>query len=84
MCLHTGMTDAYVWDWDTPQEQVAGIAETRQLLGEVDEVFRQHIGHLIYSHKVCLCNAFASQTLALQVPNHLHGAVSMISSHGDS
>ena len=56
MCLHTGMTDAYVWDLDTPQEREAGIAETRQILGEVDEVFRRHIGHLTYSHKVRLRN----------------------------
>ncbi|DBB16677.1 TPA: hypothetical protein ACH3X3_014925 [Trebouxia sp. C0006] len=51
MCLHTGMTDAYVWDLDTPQERVAGSAETRQTLGEIDQVFRGEIGHLVYSHK---------------------------------
>lgn len=54
MCLHTGMTDAYVWDLDTPQERVAGTAETRQILGKIDEVFRRQIGHLIYSHRVPL------------------------------
>ena len=53
MCLHTGMTDAYVWDLDTPQERVAGSSETRQILGEIDQVFRREIGHLVYSHKVC-------------------------------
>ena len=52
MCLHTGMTDAYVWDLDTPQQRVAGSAETRQILGEIDQVFRREIGHLVYSHKV--------------------------------
>ncbi|KAA6429862.1 MAG: hypothetical protein FRX49_00294 [Trebouxia sp. A1-2] len=52
MCLHTGMTDAYVWDLDTPQERVAGSAETRQILGEIEQVFRREIGHLVYSHKV--------------------------------
>ncbi|KAL3143007.1 hypothetical protein ABBQ38_003286 [Trebouxia sp. C0009 RCD-2024] len=51
MCLHTGMTDAYVWDLDTPQEQVAGVKETRHILGELDQVFRREIGHLLYSHK---------------------------------
>ena len=58
MCLHTGMTEAYVWDLDTAQERVAGVAETRQILGEVDEVFRRHIGHLLYSHKVYMPGAF--------------------------
>ncbi len=53
MCLHTGMTDAYVWDLDTPQERVAGSAETRQILAEIDQVFRRDISHLVYSHKVC-------------------------------
>ena len=52
MCLHTGMTDAYVWDLDTAQERTTGAAETRQILKEIDRVFRQDIGHLIYSHKV--------------------------------
>lgn len=51
MCLHTGMTDAYVWDMDTPQERVAGSAETRQILSEIDDVFRRSISHLLYSHK---------------------------------
>ena len=52
MCLHTGMTDAYVWDLGTPQERVASVAETRQILKDVDAVFRRGIGHLLYSHKV--------------------------------
>ena len=52
MCLHTGMTDAFVWDLDTPSQQVTGPAETREILAEIDRVFRQDIGHLIYSHKV--------------------------------
>ena len=46
------MTDAYVWDLATPQERFAGSAETRQILGEIDQVFRGEIGHLVYSHKV--------------------------------
>ena len=46
------MTDAYVWDLDTPEARIAGQAETRQLLQEVDATFRQRIRHLIYSHKV--------------------------------
>ena len=70
MCLHTGMTDAYVWDLDTPEERVAGVAETRQILGEVDDVFRRHIGHLLYSHKVCMHYAFASWDDDCYGPKH--------------
>ena len=46
------MTDAYVWDSGTPEACVAGQAETREILQEVDATFRQRIRHLIYSHKV--------------------------------
>lgn len=84
MCLHTGMTDAYVWDLDTPQERVAGVAETRQILGEVDAVFRRQIGHLLYSHKVCTCNAFAYWMMTVTAPNVLHAAVLKVSSHSGS
>ena len=52
VCVHTGMTDAYVWDLETPEARTTGSAETRELLQEIDETFRRNITHLIYSHKV--------------------------------
>lgn len=65
MCLHTGMTDAYVWDLGTPQERVASVAETRQILKDVDAVFRRGIGHLLYSHKVHAWTARHSEKCTL-------------------
>ena len=80
MCLHTGMTDAFVWDPHTPQERFAGTAETRQILREIDEVFRRHIGHLIYSHKV-LPNP-ASAYLALSMILGMIQMFASINHHG--
>lgn len=55
ICLHTGMTDAYVWDLESAEPRIADRAETRQILQEIDATFRQKIQHLIYSHKVSHC-----------------------------
>lgn len=49
------MTDAYVWDLETSEPRIAGRAETRQILEEIDTVFRQQVRHLVYSHKVSSC-----------------------------
>lgn len=56
ICLHTGMTDAYVWDLETPEPRIAGRAETQQILEEIDTVFRRQVTHLVYSHKVSIAD----------------------------
>lgn len=50
MCLHTGMTEAFVWDYNTPEQKIATPQETLALLREIENTFRQY-ACLWYTHK---------------------------------
>lgn len=52
LCVHTGMTAAFLWDAGTPGERLTGAAETVQLLDEVGMAFTATapaVG-LVYAH----------------------------------
>jgi alpha-ketoglutarate-dependent taurine dioxygenase len=52
LCLHLGMTAAFVWDHGTPQARITGSLETQELLNEMEDVFTRlapKLG-LIYKH----------------------------------
>lgn len=50
LCFHLGMTDAFLYDYDTPQERVTERGETAALLEEMERKFTKECAHLIYSH----------------------------------
>jgi taurine dioxygenase len=50
LCFHLGMTDAFVYDYGTPQQRVTGREETAALLEEMESKFTKDCAHLIYSH----------------------------------
>ena len=57
------MTDAFVWDWGTPQARVAPPAETEALLREVQEAIVR--SGLVYAHRWRPGDFLMSDNLAL-------------------
>ncbi|XP_060604911.1 alpha-ketoglutarate-dependent taurine dioxygenase-like [Ruditapes philippinarum] len=51
MCIHLGMTKAFIWDKDTPNEQITNSDETNELLQEIRSEIEKDGRRLIYSHE---------------------------------
>ena len=56
------MTDAFVWDFNTPSQRLADFTETKNLLQEIHEEIVKNDGALQYSHHV-RCTPLASNFL---------------------
>ena len=52
LCFHLGMTEGFVWDYQTPKEKWTDSSETRQILQEIHHEFVKDNGAIQYSHKV--------------------------------
>lgn len=58
MCIHLGMTEAFIWDKDTTVERRTDEAETKQLLEEIRNEIEKDGRRLVYPHEVgtfCAC-----------------------------
>jgi hypothetical protein len=53
MCIHLGMTEAFIWDKDTADERRTGADETKTLLEEIRNEIEKDGRRLIYPHEVC-------------------------------
>ncbi|ELT92849.1 hypothetical protein CAPTEDRAFT_224069 [Capitella teleta] len=52
LCFHLGMTEAFIWDYDTPeQSKWTDWDETQSLLREIHQEFVKDGGAIQYSHK---------------------------------
>jgi taurine dioxygenase len=53
LCFHLGMTAAFIWDHGTVNQRLTGLAETQQLLDEMEDVFTNAVPKLglIYKHE---------------------------------
>ena len=52
MCFHLGMTEAFIFDYDSTNARVTKPEETRQILKEIHHEFVKNDKALQYSHKV--------------------------------
>ena len=52
MCIHLGMTEAFIWDKDTPKERRTDKEETKKLLDEITKEIEKDDKRLVYSHEV--------------------------------
>ena len=52
MCFHLGMTESFIWDYDTPQARETDWPETSAILQEIHHEFVKDNGAIQYSHKV--------------------------------
>ena len=46
------MTEGFIWDCGTPQERLASVAETQEILAEMHEAITVTCKHMLYAHKV--------------------------------
>lgn len=51
MCFHLGMTDAFIWDFNTENEKMTNENETVKILNEIHREFVKDNGAIQYSHK---------------------------------
>eukprot|EP00914_Ancora_sagittata_P030099 GHVO01059839.1.p1 GENE.GHVO01059839.1~~GHVO01059839.1.p1 ORF type:complete len:137 (-),score=18.44 GHVO01059839.1:106-516(-) len=52
LCFHLGMTDAFIWDYDSPTEsRWTKWDETKKILDEMHHEFVKNDGAIQYSHK---------------------------------
>lgn len=52
LCFHLGMTEAFVWDYNTPDKRFTNWPETQKILQEIHHEFVKDNGAIQYSHKV--------------------------------
>ena len=52
MCIHLGMTEAFIWDKDTQIERRTDKEETKKLLDEIRNEIEKDNKRLVYSHEV--------------------------------
>lgn len=51
MCIHLGMTEAFIWDKDTADERRTGADETKTLLEEIRNEIEKDGRRLVYPHE---------------------------------
>ena len=52
LCFHLGMTEAFIWDYETENQRLTQRAETAKILQEIHNEIIKDDRRLIYSHKV--------------------------------
>ncbi|CAH1772400.1 unnamed protein product, partial [Owenia fusiformis] len=65
MCVHLGMTDAFIWDYGTEKQKITNFQETLEILKEIKKEFATNQKHLQYSHKWEPGDFIISDNLAL-------------------
>lgn len=51
LCFHLGMTESFVWDYQNPQQKVAGRDESRRIVREIHDEITIKNRDLIYTHE---------------------------------
>ncbi|XP_053385597.1 uncharacterized protein LOC123539022 [Mercenaria mercenaria] len=51
MCIHLGMTEAFIWDKGTPNERRTDKEETKELIEEITNEIEKNGKELVYSHE---------------------------------
>ena len=52
MCIHLGMTEAFIWDKDTEKERRTDKQETKNILAEITNEIEKDGKRLVYAHEV--------------------------------
>ncbi|XP_077981083.1 alpha-ketoglutarate-dependent taurine dioxygenase-like [Glandiceps talaboti] len=65
LCVHMGMTDAFIWDKGTPKERMTDWKETAELLNEINHEFIKDDKAIQYPHKWEVGDFIISDNLAV-------------------
>lgn len=70
LCFHTGMIEAFVWDYGTPKQVATTREETIELLEELEQKFALGVPDLVYTHQVSNNGLFDFTSFSLDCTSH--------------